>query len=151
MYQPKTLDALRDALLNHGISLLGFERANGEGRLISRRTGDVNDPVVTEVGGIDEATFLDAVLANHGINPRRSGENPEVGRVSGYRKLTDEELALVNDIKAAGADIEELLIRARGLAGADNERLSAINLARTNLQQGAMWLIRAAAAPKGLF
>src|SRR5699024_3882639 len=110
MYQPKTLGALRDALLNHGISLLGFERANGKGRLISRRTGDVNDPVVTEVGGLDEATFLDAVLANHGINPQRPGENPEVGRVSGYHKLSDEELALVNDIKAAGADIEELLI-----------------------------------------
>lgn len=150
MYQPKALDALRDALLNHGISLLGFERINGEGRLISRRTGDVNDPVITEVGRIDEASFLDAVLANHGVNPR-AGENPEVGRVSGYRKLTDEELALVNDIKAAGEGIDALLIRARGLAGDDNERLSAINLARTNLQQGAMWLIRAAAAPKGLF
>ena len=92
-------------------------------------------------------------------NDTRPGANPEAGRVSGYRKLSDAELALVNDIKALGPEVEALLARASDLVaertaefGApDGEHRRAIALARTNLQQGAMWLIRAAAAPQGLF
>jgi hypothetical protein len=80
-----------------------------------------------------------------------------VGNVSGYRKLSDEELALVNKIKATGLDLAELvfevnaLVKARteqyGTPDAEHYRWSAIG--RTDLQTGLMALIRAVAAPSG--
>lgn len=82
----------------------------------------------------------------------RPGENPMVGKVSGYRVLTQKELDLVNDIKAVGPLIESLLERARTVrpvTDADDARL--IALGRTNFQQAAFWLIRAVAKPGGFF
>ncbi|HRO59862.1 MAG TPA: hypothetical protein PKZ27_02920 [Rhodocyclaceae bacterium] len=89
----------------------------------------------------------------------RPGENPEVGKVSGYRKLSDDELQLVNDWKTLGSAVLTLLERTEDVIGARNEKYGvadsegyrALALARTNFQQGAMWAIRAAAAPNGLF
>lgn len=84
----------------------------------------------------------------------REGENPEVGRVSGYRQLSDSELAMVNALKDGGASIEALLMRAEEVINQDlrlntGERKRALALAKTNLQQGFMWAIRAVAAPQG--
>lgn len=93
---------------------------------------------------------------------QRPGENPMVDKVSGYRRLTDAELALVNKIKALGSEVESLYDAAVEVASERSketpenpreysESLRAAALAKTNFQQGAMWLIRAVAAPKGLF
>lgn len=88
----------------------------------------------------------------------RDGENPEVGSVTGYRKLDDAELALVNKWKALGPELQELLNeterlvvnREAAFGASASEHLRALALAKTNLQQGAMWGIRAVAAPNGL-
>lgn len=88
----------------------------------------------------------------------RAGENPMAEKVTGYRKLNDRELALVNELKADGQRIEdrlreiETLIRERsaeyGTSGTDEFR--SLALGKTNLQQAYMWLIRAVAAPRGI-
>lgn len=77
----------------------------------------------------------------------REGENPMVGKVTGYRTLTQAELTLVNTIKAQG-ELFEALYDGAMVAGAD-PRMA--NLARTKFQEGAMWLIRAVAKPQGFF
>lgn len=88
----------------------------------------------------------------------RAGENPEVENVSGYRKLSDAELHLINKIKAHGPVLEDLLADINDLIGKrseehgtpDAEHRRNLALGKTNLQQGYMWLIRAVAAPNGL-
>lgn len=88
----------------------------------------------------------------------REGANPMQPVVSGYRKLNDAELELVNRLKAEGPKLEELfkdvaeLIRSRTVAYGtpDAERYRNLALGKTNIQQGFMWLIRAVAAPNGL-
>jgi hypothetical protein len=94
----------------------------------------------------------------------RAGENPMVGKVTGYRKLTNLELELVNAIKAKGEELAALhctvvaLLKARddepkaeGVmplnAWAESYRWAAIG--KTDLQTGLMALIRAVAAPGG--
>lgn len=94
----------------------------------------------------------------------RPGENPMVGKVTGYRKLTNAELDLVNAIKAKGEELAALhaavcaLLRARDEepkaedamplnAWAESGRWAAIG--KTDLQTGLMALIRAVAAPGG--
>ena len=78
----------------------------------------------------------------------RAGENPMQPVVSGYRKLTDDELHLVNQIKSIGPQIEFLANQAKLLPEADQR---AIALGLTHLQTGAMWLIRGITRPNGLF
>ena len=88
----------------------------------------------------------------------RQGENPMAGKVSGYRQLDDNELELVNALKAQGQVVQdlldniELLIKARTekYGAPDGEHYRAMALGKTNIQQGYMWLIRAVAAPNGL-
>lgn len=97
----------------------------------------------------------------------RPGENPEVGNVSGYRKLDDNELHLINKIKAHGPVLEQLLadvdtLLAQRLVKAESalekanangqfqEAKRALALGKTNIQQGYMWLVRAVSAPNGL-
>lgn len=85
----------------------------------------------------------------------REGENPEVNPISGYRVLSDEELAFINKSKAWGELMSDLLGEAKHLierraaeqGTPDGEHLRALALAKTNLQQGFMWLTRAVAAP----
>lgn len=94
----------------------------------------------------------------------RVGENPMVGRVTGYRKLTNAELELVNAIKAQGEELAALHSRVVELLGtrddepkdanvmplnawAESHRWAAIG--KTDLQTGLMALIRAVAAPGG--
>lgn len=82
----------------------------------------------------------------------REGENPMVGKVSGYRKLSQPELDLVNDIKAVGPLIERLIERARYTGPLQStESLVAIAMATERFKEGAMWLIRGVAKPEGFF
>lgn len=87
----------------------------------------------------------------------RPGENPEVNNVSGYRKLTDKELNLVNAMKADGPMIEhniesikKVITETSESEEQRNERLRSLALGKTKLQEAYMWLIRAVAAPKGI-
>ena len=88
----------------------------------------------------------------------REGENPMAGNVSGYRKLTDAELNLVNRLKARGQDladdlalVEQLIAsRAAEYGTPDAEHYRVLLLGKTNIQACYMWLIHAVAAPAGL-
>ena len=88
----------------------------------------------------------------------REGENPMAGNVSGYRKLSDDELKLVNRLKARGRELADDLALVEALIASRNEQhgapdaeaYRALALGKTNIQQGYMWLIRAVAAPEGL-
>jgi hypothetical protein len=66
-------------------------------------------------------------------------------QIKGYRKLTDEEISTINDLKAlavqVGAEVDNIFNR----EGVD-KRWAAI--ARTDLQTGFMALIRSVAQPE---
>lgn len=90
-------------------------------------------------------------------------------KITGYRQLSAEEAALMNTIKAAGADFQTLLIavtlhiakqrhEAKAISSIDykpgeHERIDAaqperwIAIARTHFQEGLMALTRAVAQP----
>lgn len=64
--------------------------------------------------------------------------------VTGYRQLTEDEIAFINEGKALGVSIGEFVDRVRAAPGSDM-RWAAIG--QTQLQQGLMALIRAIAQP----
>jgi len=73
--------------------------------------------------------------------------------IKGYRDLSQEEIDLMNEGKTLGNQIGELIER---LESAEFARTSdqvpdkrALAIAKTNLQQGMMWLIRSIAKPGG--
>jgi hypothetical protein len=86
-------------------------------------------------------------------------------KISGYRELTQADIDLMNEIKAAGTRLEALLHKIDLYVGAqyeatpdgdddeDSERLALsqprrwLSIARTNLQQGLMAATRAVAQP----
>lgn len=82
--------------------------------------------------------------------------------ITGYRALSDEELALINDIKAVGARVEEVVKRLRRYEPAPDPVFSPgaptpdathvdqrwVSLGATHLQQGFMALTRAVAKPR---
>ena len=74
-------------------------------------------------------------------------QNPMQPAIQGYRKFDQATSDAINEVKELGHTVDAMLSKATE-AGADPR---AIALARTNLQQGAMWLIRALAKPEGLF
>lgn len=88
----------------------------------------------------------------------RLGENPNVNDISGYRKLDDTELAMINKWKEIGPVLEDLLsMSATVIANRtaqhgtpDGPHYRELAIAKTNLQQGVMWAIRSIAAPNGL-
>lgn len=65
--------------------------------------------------------------------------------IKGYRDLSAGEIASMNGLKQMGLELEEQL-RGAEQAGADPRALS---IARTHLQTGMMWAIRAVAKPEG--
>lgn len=67
-------------------------------------------------------------------------------KIDGYRELSQEEIDLINQVKAHGAATAELLEAIEVLPGAD---LRAVAVAKTNLQTGVMWLVRSIAKPQG--
>lgn len=67
-------------------------------------------------------------------------------KISGYRDLTEDEIALMNQCKALAAQCGELVQKMTTAHPIDQR---CVALAKTNLQQGFMWLIRSVARPEG--
>lgn len=67
-------------------------------------------------------------------------------QITGYRVLTDEEIALINEIKAKANEVGELVKRIYKSDATDPRWAS---IAKTDLQQGFMALTRAVAKPEG--
>lgn len=66
-------------------------------------------------------------------------------KITGYRELSQQEINLMNEIKAIGSQLE-LLVNKVSSEGNGDQRWAAI--ARTELQQGLMALTRAVAKPE---
>jgi hypothetical protein len=67
-------------------------------------------------------------------------------KISGYRNLGSPEIALINEIKATEATVLDLIGK---VMRTDDVNLRSANIARTDIQTGFMWLIRAVARPNG--
>ncbi len=65
-------------------------------------------------------------------------------KVTGYRQLSESEASLMNEIKAHGVALGLLVDRLRGTSGLDQRWVS---IGATDLQTGAMALVRAVAQP----
>lgn len=65
-------------------------------------------------------------------------------KVTGYRQLNEAEAALMNEIKAQGVALGELVAKLRENAGLDQRWVS---IGATDLQKGTMALVRAVAQP----
>lgn len=70
-------------------------------------------------------------------------ETPTPPPITGYRALSDVEIAAMNEIKAKASEVETLIVRMQAL-GADPRWVS---IATTGLQQSFMALARAIAKP----
>lgn len=64
-------------------------------------------------------------------------------KINGYRELSQEDIDLMNEIKAKGAELEELVNKVRN-SGADPRWAS---IGATDLQTGLMALTRSVAKP----
>lgn len=69
-------------------------------------------------------------------------QQPE--RIRGYRHLTNEEIALVNEVKAKAEEVGELMRRLQALPEIDKRWLA---IGTTDLQKGFMGVVRAIAQP----
>lgn len=69
-------------------------------------------------------------------------------KITGYRDLTQSEIDGMNSIKSLEDDLAELFKQIEDIEGVDERSLA---LAKTNLQQGFMWWVRAIAKPKDSF
>lgn len=65
-------------------------------------------------------------------------------KVTGYRQLNEQEAALMNEIKQHGVALGELVAKLRATQGLDQRWVS---IGATDLQTGAMALVRAVAQP----
>lgn len=72
-----------------------------------------------------------------------SDETPAPPPITGYRALSEVEIAAMNEIKAKASEVETLIVRMQAL-GADPRWVS---VATTGLQQGFMALTRSIAKP----
>lgn len=70
-----------------------------------------------------------------------SDEKP---KIQGYRVLSLAEIAAINKIKAKAEEVGELVEQLRMSGGLDQR---AINIGKTELQTGFMWLTRGIAQP----
>lgn len=64
--------------------------------------------------------------------------------LNGYRKLSEEEIALANEVKRMGSYVELLVEKLTSRPGIDQR---AVTIARTELQTGFMWLTRGITKP----
>lgn len=69
-------------------------------------------------------------------------------KITGYRDLSQAEIDGMNSIKALEKDTGDLFKQIGEVEGVDPRLLT---LARTNLQQGFMWFVRAIAKPADPF
>ncbi len=65
-------------------------------------------------------------------------------KISGYRDLTQAEIDSMNEVKAVGVQLGELVERLRTTTGLDQRWVS---IGNTDLQTGIMALVRAIAQP----
>lgn len=65
-------------------------------------------------------------------------------KIKGYRELSAEEIALMNEIKTKGAELGELVAKLRENKGLDQRWVS---IGATDFQTGLMALTRAVAQP----
>jgi hypothetical protein len=65
-------------------------------------------------------------------------------KITGYRDLSQEEIDLMNEIKALGIQVGELVEKLREFAGLDQRWVS---IGQTNVQLGFMGLVRSVAQP----
>lgn len=65
-------------------------------------------------------------------------------KITGYRQLNETEAALMNEIKAEGVKLGELVAKLRGTPGLDQRWVS---IGATDLQTGLMALTRSVAQP----
>lgn len=65
-------------------------------------------------------------------------------KITGYRELSQAEIDLMNEIKAKGAELGDLVEKLRAAQGLDQRWIS---IGATNLQQGLMALTRGIAQP----
>lgn len=65
-------------------------------------------------------------------------------RIAGYRELTQAEIDLMNEVKAKGAELGDLVARLRASEGLDQRWVS---IGATDLQTGLMALTRGIARP----
>lgn len=65
-------------------------------------------------------------------------------KITGYRQLNEAEAALMNEIKAEGVRLGELVAKLRATAGLDQRWVS---IGATDLQTGLMALTRGVAQP----
>jgi hypothetical protein len=72
--------------------------------------------------------------------------NTDTPAINGYRKLTPDEVQHVNDLKEFGDEIGRLLDTVGTIPDVDKRALA---IARTELQTGMMWLVRAITRPTG--
>ena len=66
--------------------------------------------------------------------------------IKGYRDLSEDDVTMINAVKESGDEWRQMIELLE--SGPDYDQ-RALALARTNLQQGLMWLIRAIARPDG--
>lgn len=83
-----------------------------------------------------------------------------MGKITGYRELTQVEIDLINRIKKAGSEIDSLILDCRGHdvdegKNGNREHDEVLDeasrwrsIAKTNLQQGLMALTRSVAKPE---
>jgi len=69
-------------------------------------------------------------------------------KISGYRDLSQSEIDGMNSIKSLEVDVGELFKQIGEIHGVDHRSMA---LAKTNLQQGFMWFVRAIAKPSNPF
>jgi hypothetical protein len=65
-------------------------------------------------------------------------------KITGYRELSEVEINLMNEIKELAVEAGIVMDKLVGTDGLDHRSVA---LAKTNLQQGFMWAIRAVAQP----
>ena len=66
--------------------------------------------------------------------------------IKGYRDLTEEEIVLINECKELEAKCVELSSRI-GRITQEASALRYLSLAKTNIEQGFMWLVKSIAKP----
>jgi len=67
-------------------------------------------------------------------------------KISGYRDLSEKEIEQMNSCKAYGNHLRLLIEDMEKIPETDKRCLA---LAKTNFQQGMMWLVRSIAKPEG--
>lgn len=65
-------------------------------------------------------------------------------KISGYRELSEAEIAAMNEVKEVAKIVGALQARVAAMPGIDGR---AAAVAKTDLQTGFMWLVRAVAQP----